>query len=65
MVSYSQTIKENIKKQSRDPKTADHAARADVYILDNKEKISDTITTSTNTRTNTKAIRKKKKSRNS
>jgi|GEM_PF-4837999 len=44
MISFSQTIKENIEKQSKDPETAENAAKADVYILGNKKTISDTTT---------------------
>ncbi|MBA2562681.1 MAG: hypothetical protein H0V14_07145 [Chitinophagaceae bacterium] len=32
VTSFSQTVKENIDKQMKDPKTAENAAKADVYI---------------------------------
>jgi flagellar hook-basal body complex protein FliE len=60
MTSFSQTIKENINKLSKDQKTAENAAKADVYIVDSKKKISDTISSSSSTNRNTKAVRKKK-----
>lgn len=63
MTSFSQTIKENIKTQSKDPKTAENAAKADVYILENKKKVTDTAPASANTDRNTKHKRKKKHSR--
>lgn len=44
MTSFSQATKENIKKLSKDPKTVENAAKADVYILKNKKVISDTAT---------------------
>ena len=61
MPSFSQRIKENIEKQSTDPKTVDNAAKADVYIVGNKKKISDTIAATGNTNRNAKIARKKKK----
>jgi hypothetical protein len=63
IASFSQTIKENIAKQSTDPKTAEHAAKADVYIAGNKKKISDSGSVS---KFNTRSMpAKKKKARRS
>lgn len=42
MISFSQTIKENIEKVSKDPKTAENAAKADVYITGKRKIISNT-----------------------
>ena len=42
MTGFSQTVKQNIEKLSRDPKTAENAAKADVYITNKKKVISDT-----------------------
>jgi hypothetical protein len=44
MMSFSQTTKQHIEKLSKDSKTAERAAKADVYILKNKKVISDTAT---------------------
>jgi hypothetical protein len=44
MMSFSQTTKDNIEKLSKDPRTAERAAKADVYQLKNKKVISDTAT---------------------
>ncbi len=38
--SFSQTVKENIDKQMKDPKTAENAAKADVYIQKKNDSIS-------------------------
>ena len=67
MISFSQTIKENIKKLSKDPKTVENAGKADVYIVGNKKTISDTTTLqpTNNVNRNTKISRKKKQCRKS
>ena len=44
MVSFAQTPKQSIEKVFKDPKTAENAAKADVYILKNKHVIIDTST---------------------
>jgi hypothetical protein len=61
MTSFSQTIKENIEKQSKDPKTIDNAAKADVYVVGDKKKISDPISAPGDRKSNAKIGRKKKK----
>jgi hypothetical protein len=63
MISFSQTIKENIEKQSKDPKTAENAAKADVFIPGNKKTISDTTTRRSSNSTNriSKTSRKTKR----
>lgn len=63
MISFSQTIKENIERQSKDPKTAENAAKADVYIMDNKKKISDSTSVPSKADRSTKKSRKKKHGR--
>lgn len=35
--SHAQSIREKINKQAKDPKREENAAKADVYIVDNKE----------------------------
>ena len=62
MISFSQTIKENIEKQSKDPKTIENAAKADVYIVSDKKKIGNTPSalSSTNQSVIAKKTRKKK-----
>lgn len=58
MTISAQDTKQTIDKLSKDPKTADHAAKADVYIVEHKKVISDT-----NSKATPKAIvRKKRKS---
>ena len=44
VTSFSQTVKENIDRQMKDPKTAENAAKADVYI----QKKNDSISVQTN-----------------
>ena len=65
MISFSQTIKENIEKQSKDPKTVENAAKADVYIVSDKKKISNTPSeeSATNQNRTAKNSRKKKSCR--
>ena len=67
MISFSQTIKENIEKHSKDPKTEENAVKADVYIVGNKKTISDTTTLqpTNNANRHTKISRKKKQCRKS
>lgn len=67
MISFSQTIKGNIEKQFKDPKTQENAAKADVFILGNKERISDSSTHKSPDTPNriVKNSRKKKKCRKS
>ncbi|HKH61040.1 MAG TPA: hypothetical protein VKA49_09425 [Flavitalea sp.] len=66
IMSFSQTIKGNIEKLAKDPKTSENAAKADVYILENRKVVSDTSVTPT-VRSNAiiKTSRKKKQSRKS
>ena len=40
VTSFSQTVKENIDKQMKDPKTAENAAKADVYIQKKNDSIA-------------------------
>lgn len=64
MVSFSQTIKENIEKLSKDPKTAENAGKADVYISGNKKVICDTSTKQvSNSEALSETSRKKKQRR--
>ena len=58
--SFSQSIQQNIEKQARDPKTAENAAKADVYIQD-KKIIKDDIV---NDQSAVTTIDKKKKKKN-
>ena len=62
MISFSQTIKENIEKLSKDPKTVENASKADVYIADHKKIIGDTTTLQSTNNSNriAKTTRKKK-----
>lgn len=64
MISFSQTIKENIEKLSKDPRTIENSAKADVYIPGNKKKISDTVQV-VNSNPISKTSRKKKQRRKS
>ena len=61
--SFSQTIKENIQKQAKDPKTAENAAKADVIII-NKKTVTDSTAVkqqaATSNQTKSTAKRKKK-----
>lgn len=41
MMSFAQETKQQIEKLSKDPKTAENAAKADVYVLKNKRVIGD------------------------
>ena len=43
MMSFSQETKRHIEKLSKDPKTAENAAKADVYVLKDKRVIGDSI----------------------
>ena len=61
MTMFSQTTKDNIEKLSKDPKTTENAAKADVYIMKNKRIISDTTTRHPSDPAITKTTRKKKK----
>ena len=66
MISFSQTIKGNIEKLSKDPKTTENAAKADVYIHEKKKVISDTLVTPTaGSKAIAKTSRKKKQCRKS
>ena len=65
MISFSQTIKQNIEKLSKDPKTAENAGKADVYILGSKKISNDTAKQVSNTEPTTKTSRKKKQRRKS
>jgi hypothetical protein len=61
MTSFSQTIKGNIEKLSKDRKTAENAAKADVYISGKKKVVSDTtIKQAPNSEVGSKTSRKKK-----
>ena len=64
MASFSQTIKENIEKQAKDPKTAENAAKADVLLI-NKKAITDSTSVrqkpATSNQTKSTVKRKKKK----
>ena len=40
VTSFSQTVKENIDRQMKDPKTAENAAKADVYIQKKNDSLS-------------------------
>lgn len=48
MISSAQDTKQTIDKLSKDPKTADNAAKADVYVINKEKLISDTTTTKVN-----------------
>lgn len=63
MTSFSQTIKQNIEKLSKDPKTSERAAKADVYIHGNKKISSDTTKQVSNSEFIPKISRKKKQGR--
>jgi hypothetical protein len=63
MISLSQTTKDNIEKLSKDPKTAENAAKADVYILNNRKLICDTIAKQPSNPPASKHIKKKKQRR--
>ena len=52
--SNAQTIREKIDKQAKDPKTKENAAKADVYIVDQKV-IADSNATSCKARKERKA----------
>ncbi len=54
VTSFSQTVKENIDKQMKDPMTAENAAKADVYI---QKRNADSISM---TQVNQPALSKKK-----
>lgn len=55
--SNAQTIEEKIDKHAKDPKTKEKAAKADVYIVDQKV-ISDSKTTSCKERKEARKARK-------
>ena len=67
MITFSQTIKDNIEKLSKDPKTTENASKADVYIINNKKAIGDTTAgrPPKNTERVMKISRKKKQCRKS
>ncbi len=56
---FSQTVKENIDKQIKDPKTAENAAKADVYVQ--KKIISDSVTIQRNDQSLVSKKNKRKK----
>ena len=61
MISFSQATKDHIEKLSKDPKTSENAAKADVYITKNKKAICDTTSARlSDPRSASKSIRKKK-----
>ena len=65
MMAFSQTTRDNIEKLSKDPKTAENAAKADVYIVKSKKIISDTTSKeASNPPSASKNTRKKKKRNN-
>ena len=65
MMTFSQTTKDNIEKLSKDPKTVENAAKADVYIVKSKKNISDpTLKQASNPPSASKNTRKKKKRNN-
>ena len=65
MISFSQTTKDKIEKLSKDPKTSENAAKADVYIINNKKIICDTTSNRLQaTRSAPKTTPKKKKRTN-
>lgn len=58
--SIAQSVQEKIEKQSKDPKTAENAAKADVFISKNKS-IFDSTTNATGTKSSKASTGKKKK----
>jgi hypothetical protein len=57
--SFSQTVQQKIDKKVKDPKTAENAARADVFISKNKS-IFDSTTTAKAKTNNTASVKKKR-----
>lgn len=59
----AQTVDKEIKKLSKDPKTSENAARADVYIAKKDLQIYDTTTIASNNGKKEKQSAKKRKSK--
>ena len=59
MTSFAQTNKENVDRRIKDPKTAEQAGKADVYIL--KKKTIDSLDHKTPPASDRKKARKPKK----
>ena len=59
--SFAQTVNENIDKRAKDPKTAENAAKADVYILRNKTTIDSLEAVKPTSSTERKKAKKAKK----
>lgn len=63
ITSKAQSVKDNIEKLSRDPKTTENAAKADVKIQNKTLTASDQVNSNKapdNTTTTSKAVRKKR-----
>ena len=55
---FAQAVNERIERQSRDPKTAENAAKADVYIMKQKTDLDSVQTKAADKRAERKKFRK-------
>jgi hypothetical protein len=60
--SEAQSVQEKIDKQAKDPKTAENAAKADVYVSKNRAIFDSTSSVASSATSEVKKERKKKRS---